>query len=109
LIKEDFQKVYLKIQWKKTHHSLQTQRLPGKQQSKKKKCLEKNHLLAKASPNYSETIPTELMDLNELGDLNKNAFHKIIYLNTWYLIGGIVWKGLGVVALWRRCVTGVNL
>lgn len=31
--------------------------------------------------------------------LNKNTLHMIIYLSTWYPIGGAVWQGLGHVAL----------
>lgn len=41
----------------------------------------------------------------ECGGLNENVLHRFKYLNTWFPIGGAVWRGLRGVAL----VSGVSL
>lgn len=40
------------------------------------------------------------------GSLNKNGTYRLIYLNSWYLLGGAAWKGLQVCHGQRGYVTG---
>ena len=53
---------------------------------------ESNGLLPMYVPRDSETVTFH-------GGINKNVHHRFLYLNTWSLIGGIVWEGLGGMAL----------
>ena len=44
--------------------------------------------------------------LPKCGISNETGLHRLIYLNSWSVIGGTAWKGLeGIVSL--RCVTGL--
>jgi hypothetical protein len=40
-----------------------------------------------------------LNPLSHFGGLNENAPQRLIYLNTWSLVGVTIWEGLGDMAL----------
>lgn len=40
--------------------------------------------------------------INMCGDLKATGFHKLIYLNAWFLVSRTVWEGFGGVALLEK-------